>query len=53
MADQYLLRRQAEADRVLDQALARGELGEHYGYKPKDPRAFVDAVKTFLRRHYR
>ena len=49
MADQYLLGRQAYADRVLAQALARGELDKSDGYKPDDPRAFVAAVKAFLR----
>ncbi|MDA0185610.1 hypothetical protein OJ997_35220 [Solirubrobacter phytolaccae] len=50
MADQYRLGRKAHADRVLDQARARGELDKHYGYEPRDPDAFVKAVKAYLRR---
>jgi streptogramin lyase len=51
MADQYLLGRQAYADRVLQQAYARGELQRAYGYKPRRARRFVQAVKAFLRAH--
>ena len=48
MADQYLLGRQASADRVLEQAAARGELASGAG--PDDSAAFVKAVKAFLLR---
>ncbi len=48
MADQYLLGRQASADRVLDQAAARGELAGEVG--PDDSAAFVKAVKALLAR---
>jgi hypothetical protein len=49
MADPYRLSRQAFADRVLDQAAARGELKRSDGYKPRSVRDFVAAVKGFLR----
>ena len=49
MADQYRLGHVASADRVLEQAAARGELAHSYGYKPKHSKAFVRAVKAFLR----
>jgi virginiamycin B lyase len=51
VADQYLLGRQAQADRVLQQAYARGEFERADGYKPRRARDFFGAVKAFLRSH--
>jgi streptogramin lyase len=50
MADEYLLGRAAFADRVLEQAAARGELKRDDGFGPRDPQAYIRAVKALLRR---
>lgn len=49
-ADQYRLGRRAYADRVLGQLAAAGELEQRHGYGPRDPAAFVAAVKALARR---
>lgn len=49
-ADQYLLGRQREADRVLDDALAKGDLADHL-QGPTSASAFVELLKGFLRRN--
>ena len=50
MADEYLLGRAASADRVLEQAAARGELKRKEGFGPRGSQAYIDAVKALLRR---
>jgi virginiamycin B lyase len=50
-ADEYLLGRQAAADRVLEQIAAKGGLKRHYGdYGPRSPWAFILQLKALLRR---
>jgi streptogramin lyase len=50
MADEYLLGRAAFADRVLEQAAARGELKRDGGFGPRGSQAYIGAVKALLRR---
>jgi streptogramin lyase len=50
VADEYLLGRAAFADRVLERAAARGELERGAGVGPRDPQAYIRAVKALLRR---
>jgi len=47
-ADQYLLGRRSEADRALDEALAKGDLSDHL-QGPTGATAFVQMLKGFLR----
>jgi hypothetical protein len=50
VADEYLLGRAELADRVLEHSAARGELRRRGGFGPRDPRAYIRAVKALLRR---
>ena len=49
-ADQYLLGRRAQADRVLADALGRGDFVDHL-QGPDDPAAYLRFLKSFLRRN--
>jgi hypothetical protein len=48
-AEQYLLGRPAVVERGLSQALRRGDLVQRIG-GPRDPKAYLRALKRFLRR---
>jgi streptogramin lyase len=49
-ADEYLLGRPAAADQALENARARGQLKAGEFETPRDPRAYIRAVKALLRR---
>ena len=49
-ADQYLLGRQTQADRVLDAALRKGQFVDHL-QGPDDPAAYLRFLKAFLHRN--
>jgi len=50
VADEYLLGRRAVADQGLENARARGQLNAGAFETPRDPRAYIRAVKALLRR---